>query len=88
MLDPAPRGEIPGRTKVYVGLQMALTLVLAAWVLWFRSRHSPLFLVVGAALVMWGLFAIGGLLDGRAGARRFELVRVAALAIAASFVAR
>jgi len=86
VIDPAPRAEVPRRTQVYVALQMALTLALAAWVLWFRSRHSPLFLVLGAALVMWSLLSIGGLLDGRAGARRFELVRVAAVALTVMFV--
>lgn len=86
--DPAPRDEIPFGTKAYVALQTVLTLALAAWVLWFRTRHSPLFLVVGAALVLFSLSSIGGLLDGRKYARDVELVRVAVLATAAVFVAR
>ena len=84
----APRMEIPAATCAYVAGQTALTLVLAAWVLWFRSRHSPVFLVVGAVAILWSLASIGALLDGRAGAKRFEAIRVAALALAALFVAR
>lgn len=86
--DPPPRVEIALSTKAYVALQTALTLALAAWVLWFRTRHSPLFLVVGAALILWSLSSIGGLLDGRRYARSLEIARVAALATAAIFVAR
>lgn len=86
--DAAPRAEIPLATSAYVALQTVLTLALAAWVLWFRARHSPAFLVVGAVAILWSLASIGGLLDGRAGARRFEAVRVAALAVLALFVAR
>lgn len=86
--DPPPRAEVPFATTMYVALQTALTLVLSAWVLWFRARHSAVFLVVGAVAILWSLSSIGGLLDGRAGARRFEAVRVAALAVLALFVAR
>ena len=86
--DPPPRHEVPRGTVLYVALQTVLTLALAIWVLWFRTRHSWLFLCVGAAAIVWSLSSIGGLLDGRRYARHLEIVRVAVLATAALFVAR
>jgi sterol desaturase/sphingolipid hydroxylase (fatty acid hydroxylase superfamily) len=73
---------IPSRTKLYVVIQMAITIAGAAWVLWFRERHSPLFLVIGAALVLFSLASLGALLDGRIHARRLETARLVVVALA------
>ncbi|HEY8072605.1 MAG TPA: sterol desaturase family protein [Labilithrix sp.] len=71
---------VPRSTKAYVAAQMALTLVLAAWVLWFRDRHSFAVLACGALAILWSLASLGALLDGRRGARAVEALRVVVLA--------
>lgn len=86
--EPAPRADIPPLTTAYVAIHTVLTLVLAAWVLWFRTRHSWLFLGAGALAILWSLVSIGGLLDGRRNARKVEIARLAALALVGLFVAR
>jgi sterol desaturase/sphingolipid hydroxylase (fatty acid hydroxylase superfamily) len=78
---------IPRTTKVYVAAQLAVTLAFAAWLLWLRDRHGRVVLVVGALAILWSLASIGALLDGRARARRSEILRLVATACAAVFVA-
>lgn len=78
---------IPRRTKVYVGVQMVVTLGASAWVLWLRSRHSAAFLVVSSVAILWSLASLGALLDGRPRARHLEIARVAVLTLAIAGVA-
>lgn len=87
---PPARDEstVPLRTKIYVAVQMVLTLAGAGWVLWFRERHSFAVLAAGAIAILWSLASLGALLDGRRGARGLEIARVVTLALGlAMFVA-
>ena len=84
-----PARRIALSTKAYVALQTAVTLALSRrGCSGSRRATRPCSLVVGAALILWSLSSIGGLLDGRRYARGVEIARVAALATAAIFVAR
>lgn len=74
---------IPATTKVYVALQLAVTLAGAAWILWLRARHPTWLLVIGAALLFWSLSSMGALLDGRPWARKSEVLRVGAVGVVA-----
>jgi hypothetical protein len=77
--------DIPFLTRRYAACQVAITIVFAMAVLWFR-QHYPLGLqVAAAAVVLWSTWSIGGLLDGRKRAHQHELVCLfGALAVAAA----
>jgi len=77
---PGPKAratlEIPPLTRHYAACQVAITIVFAMAVLWFRQRY-PLGLQVAAALVvLWSTWSIGGLLDARKRAQQHELGRL------------
>ena len=72
--------EIPRRTKIYAALAFGATLAFSLFVLWKREEHPAWVLVSASIVVLWGLSTIGGLLDGREGAARWEGVRVACTA--------
>lgn len=72
--------EIPLRTSLYVVGQFALTVGLALDVLWLRDRHPKALLIAAAALILWSLSTLGGLLDGRRAAPAQERLRLGATA--------
>ena len=73
--------DIPRATKVYVGVQMVLTIAFSLYVFVLRDQHSMGLLLASAALLLLGLVTLGGLLDGRRGARRWEALRVVLAAV-------
>ncbi len=75
-----PEASISPRTRAYVGLQFALTVLASIHILWLRESHPFWLLAASAALILWGTSTLGGLLDGRTGAPRRELARLAAAA--------
>lgn len=82
-----PDSEIPPALKVYVAAQFAALLVFAIWVSWLRADHGWALLCAASLLVLFGLSSLGGLLDGRRGARRMELVRLLGSALLAFAIA-
>lgn len=75
---PPPRAdaEIPRRTKIYVVLAFFATLALSLFVLWSKDKLPLWFLTAASFAILWGLSTLGGLLDGRRGAERLEVLRV------------
>jgi sterol desaturase/sphingolipid hydroxylase (fatty acid hydroxylase superfamily) len=74
---PPPREDaaIAPATRIYVLIQFLALLPLAAWILWFRARPLPVQLG-GSLVLVGGFYALGALLDGRAGAARLERARL------------
>ena len=89
-VTPPPRAakarataDIPLLTRRYAAAQVALTIVFAMAVLWFRQRYPLGLQLAAAAVVLWSTWSIGGLLDGRQRAHQHELARLfGALALA------
>lgn len=89
---PAPTaarsdGAIPFRSRVYVGLHLAVLVVFATPLLWQRERFSTAVLAVGATVLVLGLSSLGGLLDGRAFALRHERIRLVVALVATPWLA-
>jgi sterol desaturase/sphingolipid hydroxylase (fatty acid hydroxylase superfamily) len=79
--------EIGRPTRVYVLVQFVGLAALGAWLLLAREVR-PLPVQVGAAVtIIVGLHALGGLLDGRRRALRFERVRLLGTAAAGAALA-
>ena len=80
---PSARGDsqIPRSVKVYVAAQFGALLAFAIWVSWLRANHGWALLCAASLLILFGLSSLGGLLDGRRGARRVELVRLLSIAL-------
>lgn len=73
---PRPSAQIPLATKFYVGLQFGAMLWPAMLTLIFRDEQ-PLSIKIGMTLwVLLTMFCLGGLLDGRRHAVRYEVLRV------------
>lgn len=87
---PARRDEaIPLATKVFAAVQLTSTTVFAMYVLWLRDNHPLWLLAAASVVILWSLSTIGGLLDGRPSAVRWELLRLAATgALGAVILAR
>lgn len=87
---PAPLredAEIAWKARIYVLVQFAGMALLGTWLL-LAPVARPLYVQVAAAVtVLVGLSALGGLLDGRSGALRFERARLVALAVAGGALA-
>lgn len=79
---PPHDDHIPRATCMYVLAQFAVLVAFAAHLLWLRDQHSLGWQLVGAAVVVVGLGSLGGLLDGRRGARRAEAARIAVTLVA------
>lgn len=77
---PPPSASLPSATKLYVGLQLAVTMGFSLHVFLFRDRHAWSFKIAGAAAILIALVTLGGLLDGRRRAALWEGLRVAAVA--------
>lgn len=75
VLPVAVAPAVPARAAGYALAWFVVCAALSVHVLWLREQHSWAYMVPTSAAVLWGLFGIGGVLDGRAGARRFEIVR-------------
>lgn len=79
-----PDSAIPRAVCAYVGVQFAALCAFALYVFWTRDRHSTAIVVISSFLVLFGLGTLGGLLDGRRAASRYEAARV--LACGALFI--
>jgi sterol desaturase/sphingolipid hydroxylase (fatty acid hydroxylase superfamily) len=79
---PRPRAEsvIPLRVRYYVAAQFALLTIIGLRLLWLRDREPPAALALGIATVLFGLWTLGGLLDARRHAMRWEATRLAVTA--------
>lgn len=77
---PAARddAQIPRSLKTYIATQFGVLLAFAIWVSWLRAHHGWALLLASSLLILFGLGALGGLLDGRRGARQVELIRLLA----------
>lgn len=75
---PAARPDeaIPRGLKHYVTAQFGLTVVFSTLILWKRSLEPLGLQVFSAAMILWSIAAVGGLLDGRRGALRWEIARL------------
>jgi sterol desaturase/sphingolipid hydroxylase (fatty acid hydroxylase superfamily) len=71
--------EITVKTRIYVLVQFAGLALLGMWLLLSPARPFVEQLLVAATVIV-GLSALGGLLDDRTGALRFERIRLVALA--------
>jgi sterol desaturase/sphingolipid hydroxylase (fatty acid hydroxylase superfamily)/uncharacterized membrane protein len=73
--------DIPIATRCYVLAHFVALVALAAWLLWYRA-HRPLSVQIAVALtVIVGLYALGGLLDGRRHSATHERARLFATAL-------
>jgi sterol desaturase/sphingolipid hydroxylase (fatty acid hydroxylase superfamily) len=70
-------GAIPRATKLYVAAQLAATALFSSYVFIWRDAHSLALRVASAAIIVASLVTLGGLLDGRRAAWRWEAARVA-----------
>jgi sterol desaturase/sphingolipid hydroxylase (fatty acid hydroxylase superfamily) len=79
---PRPRAEevIPNAVRVYVAAQFLALALLALYGLAARDTLPPVALAVGSLLVLFALSTLGGLLDGRPRAARWEALRLLAQA--------
>lgn len=79
--------EITWRARIYVLVQFGGMALLGTWLL--LTPHPPALAVqlIVAMAVIVGLSALGGLLDGRRGALRFERGRLIALALVGGVLA-
>ena len=82
-VTPPPRraparasAEIPPLTRCYAACQVAITITFAMAVLWFRQRYPLGLQIAVAVVVLWSTWSIGGLLDGRTHAHRYERTRL------------
>jgi alkylglycerol monooxygenase len=65
-LEVPPNNEsISPRTKLYVTIQLAVVTAFSLWIFLLREQHSWTLLFVGMTYILWGIAALGGLLDGR-----------------------
>jgi alkylglycerol monooxygenase len=62
--------------KLYVLWQFTVLVFFATYVLWLREAHPFLIWLIGAGMVLWGIFVIGSLLDQRAHALLLEWLRL------------
>lgn len=69
-------GDIPNATRRHAVISFTATLLLAVYVLWWRDNHDVYVQLYTTAVLLWGLHTIGGLLDGRVGAARQDLIRL------------
>ncbi len=78
---PAPRDdrEISPSLRAFIVFDFLVIAALGTWILWQRDLHPRSIQVLGALATLWGLRSIGGLLDGRRGAVREEVVRLLVL---------
>lgn len=78
-LPPEPRARpheaIGPETAAYGTAQFAMVVGFGVYVLWARDTFSTGRLIVASGLVLFGLFTIGGVFDGRARADAFEKAR-------------
>ena len=94
-VTPPPRqpparasSDIPLPIRRYAACQVALTIVFAMAVLWFRQRYALGWQIAAAVVILWSTSSIGGLLDGRKDAQQHELWRLlGALALAIALTA-
>ena len=73
--DVRPVRDISRETALYTTAWFVVASVLAVYVLWWRDHHPWTFMVPASAAVLGALFGIGGVLDDRTGAGRFERLR-------------
>jgi alkylglycerol monooxygenase len=80
--EPARAEEaISVSLRIYVAVQFLGLSGLALFGLSTRDAQSPIVLAGGALLVLFGLSTLGGLLDGREGARWWEAARLCGLGV-------
>ncbi len=78
--------RLPAAMNLYVLAHFVLTLVLSVSVLSMGDQHAPLRAIAPpAALVMWSLANLGGILERRHWAWWSEIVRLVALPVAAYY---
>jgi hypothetical protein len=78
--SPPPANAISRATKMYVAVQLALTMTCSLWVFVLRERHTWLVTGLSAVAITWALTSLGGLLDARPHVRRWEIARLASMA--------
>jgi sterol desaturase/sphingolipid hydroxylase (fatty acid hydroxylase superfamily) len=76
--------DIPRAARAYVLAQFVGVTAFAAWILWFRGDRPLAVQIVGALVVVAGLYALGDLLDGGADAVRRERVRLVGTVMASA----
>jgi alkylglycerol monooxygenase len=77
---------IPARLRGYAFTQLVLTVVATTLALWFQADAPRVLLAAVAALVLWTLASVGGLLDGRRWAVPAEIGRWVATAVVVAAV--
>jgi len=82
-----PDASISKGTKIYAALAFGATLAFSLWILWLRDQHPAWVLVSASLVILWSLSTIGGLLDGREGASKWEGLRLACTAGLGAFIA-
>ena len=83
-IDPPPAsGALSFATKAYVAAQSLLTIGFSLYVFVLRDTHPWTFKIASAFAILVTMVSLGGILDRRAHAARWEATRVLAIAIAA-----
>jgi sterol desaturase/sphingolipid hydroxylase (fatty acid hydroxylase superfamily) len=83
---PRDEAQISRPIRAFVVVDFIVILLVSAWILRVREAEPLAARVYVALSLLWGLRTIGGLLDGRRGALREELVRLAVLPALAIFI--
>lgn len=73
---PPANSNIPGLSKLYVALQLSIVVAVSIYVLDYRDQFSWTFKIGMTAFMLASLLALGGILDQRLHARRFEILRI------------
>jgi alkylglycerol monooxygenase len=74
--SPRPNTAIGAATKWYTAVQFVITTTLAMYVLNWRDQHSMALKITTTIFVVASLLSLGGLLDQRKHAWRFEWLRL------------
>jgi sterol desaturase/sphingolipid hydroxylase (fatty acid hydroxylase superfamily) len=77
VVAPPPSTTLPRATKIYVALQLVATMTFSLWVFVWRDDHSWPFKIVAAAAILSAMVTLGGVLDARPRAARWEAARLA-----------
>jgi sterol desaturase/sphingolipid hydroxylase (fatty acid hydroxylase superfamily) len=76
---PRDDAAIAPADRAWVLARFLAIALVGTWLLWWRDAQPLPVLVLGVAVVIWGLRAVGGLLDGRPGAAREDAAQLVAM---------
>jgi sterol desaturase/sphingolipid hydroxylase (fatty acid hydroxylase superfamily) len=77
-ITPQSSVKITPITKIYIGLQFAIMAFAAVYVILHRDALGLMYILSISAILLWGTASLGGMLDGKSWAKRWEFSRLLA----------